>query len=172
MISLPAGRGGRSGRETGIHRRYLIVPGLRSSRISVLDTKDDPRNPTIVKEIPASELAAKADYSRPHTIHCGPDGIYVSALGSGSGAGGPGGIAVLDHTTFDVRGQWESDRGDQFLRTTSGGTSPATCWSAPSGFIVYEFVGVKILRRAWFNMDRVWAGVMVGAGALTIALTA
>jgi hypothetical protein len=38
--------------------------------------------------------------------------------------------------------------------------------------LVYEFVGVNILRRAWFNMDRVWAGVMVGAGALTIALTA
>jgi hypothetical protein len=42
----------------------------------------------------------------------------------------------------------------------------ATC-----AIVVYEFVGVKILRRAWFNMDRVWAGVMVGAGALTIALT-
>jgi hypothetical protein len=38
--------------------------------------------------------------------------------------------------------------------------------------LVYEFVGVAILRRAWLNMDKVWAGVMVGAGALTIALTA
>ena len=37
---------------------------------------------------------------------------------------------------------------------------------------VYEFVGVKILRRAWFNIDRLWAGVMVGAGALTVALSA
>ncbi len=98
-----------------VERRYLIVPGLRSSRIYVLDTKDDPRAPRLVKEIPASELAEKADYSRPHTIHCGPDGIYVSALGAGNGGSGPGGIAVLDHTTFEVRGQWESDRGDQFL---------------------------------------------------------
>ena len=98
-----------------IERRYLIVPGLRSSRIYVLDTKDDPRAPRVVKEISAAELAGKADYSRPHTVHCGPDGIYVSALGSGTGDGGPGGIAVLDHTTFDVRGQWESDRGDQHL---------------------------------------------------------
>ncbi|GID27277.1 hypothetical protein [Paractinoplanes brasiliensis] len=38
--------------------------------------------------------------------------------------------------------------------------------------LVYEFVGVAILRKAWFNMDRLWAAVMVGAGALTIALTA
>ena len=97
-----------------VERRYLIVPGLRSSRIYVLDTKDDPRNPTIVKEIPASDLAEKAGYSRPHTIHCGPDGIYVSALGGGD-SDGPGGIAVLDHTTFEVRGAWERDRGDQFL---------------------------------------------------------
>ncbi|MBM2621500.1 hypothetical protein JIG36_38950 [Actinoplanes sp. LDG1-06] len=43
---------------------------------------------------------------------------------------------------------------------------------AACAFVVYEFVGVNILRRAWFNMDRVWAGVMVGAGALTIALSA
>lgn len=38
--------------------------------------------------------------------------------------------------------------------------------------VVYTFVGVAILRRAWFNVDKLWAGVMVGAGALTIALTA
>ena len=43
---------------------------------------------------------------------------------------------------------------------------------AACAVLVYEFVGVNILRRAWFNMDRLWAGVMVGAGALTIALTA
>jgi hypothetical protein len=43
----------------------------------------------------------------------------------------------------------------------------ATC-----AVLVYEFVGVNVLRRAWFNMDKVWAGVMVAAGALTIALTA
>jgi selenium-binding protein 1 len=35
-------------------------------------------------------------------------------LGGGA-ADGPGGIAVLDHTTFEVRGQWENDRGDQYL---------------------------------------------------------
>ncbi|WP_250006975.1 selenium-binding family protein [Actinoplanes sp. M2I2] len=97
-----------------VERRYLIVPGLRSSRIYVIDTKDDPRAPRVVKEIPAQDLAA-AGYSRPHTIHCGPDGIYVSALGNGTDGGGPGGIAVLDHTTFEVRGQWEADRGDQHL---------------------------------------------------------
>jgi hypothetical protein len=43
---------------------------------------------------------------------------------------------------------------------------------AACAVLTYEFVGVNVLRRAWFNMDKVWAAVMVGAGALTIALTA
>ena len=32
-------------------RRYLVVPGLRSSRIHILDTKPDPRTPKLVKVI-------------------------------------------------------------------------------------------------------------------------
>jgi hypothetical protein len=41
---------------------------------------------------------------------------------------------------------------------------------AACALLVYEFVGVNVLRRAWFNMDRLWAAVMVGAGAITLAL--
>src|ERR1700691_342034 len=72
-----------------VERRYLIVPGLRSSRIHVIDTKD---------------VAERTGYSRPHTIHCGPDGIYLSALGSPSGDG-PGGIFALDHYNFEPLGR-------------------------------------------------------------------
>jgi methanethiol oxidase len=97
-----------------VERRYLIVPGLRSSSIHVLDTKPDPRNPKIVKVITADEMGKRAGYSRPHTVHCGPDGIYVNAIGSTSGDG-PGGILILDHDTFDVLGKWEVDRGPQYL---------------------------------------------------------
>ena len=57
---------------------------------------------------------AKTGYSRPHTIHCGPDAIYVSALGAPNGDG-PGGIFLLDHESFDVLGRWEVDRGPQYL---------------------------------------------------------
>ncbi len=95
-------------------RRYLIVPGLRSSRMHVLDVKPDPKSPKIVKVIEPEELAEKTGYSRPHTIHCGPDGIYVSALGNPEGDG-PGGIFLMDHETFDLRGQWEIERGTQEL---------------------------------------------------------
>jgi selenium-binding protein 1 len=98
-----------------LERRYLIVPGIRSSRIYVLDTKPDPRNPKVVREISAEELATKAGYSRPHTVHCGPGGIFMGALGGANGNDGPGGIALLDHDTFDVIGAWEADRGDVYL---------------------------------------------------------
>jgi selenium-binding protein 1 len=97
-----------------VERRYLVVPGLRSSRIYILDTKPDPRNPKLVKTIDADEVAKRAGYSRLHTVHCGPDGIYVNATGSTSGDG-PGGILVLDHDTFEVQGKWEADRGPQYL---------------------------------------------------------
>ena len=43
-----------------VERRYLVVPGLRSSRIHILDTKPDPRNPQIVRVIEAEEIATKA----------------------------------------------------------------------------------------------------------------
>src|ERR687892_2447674 len=99
----------------GLERRYLIVPGLRSSRTYVLDTKPDPRSPQVVRTIEAEELAAKAGYSRPHTVHCGPGGIFMSALGGAHGNDGPGGVALIDHDTFDVIGAWELDRGEQFF---------------------------------------------------------
>ena len=95
-------------------RRYLLVPGLRSSRIYVIDTQPDPTHPKIVRIIEADELANRAGYSRPHTSHCGPDGIYMSALGNPDGDA-PGGIFVLDHDSFDVLGRWEMDRGPQQL---------------------------------------------------------
>src|SRR5438094_9234590 len=97
----------------GLERRYLLVPGLRSSNTYVLDTKPDPREPKLAHTIEADELASKAGYSRPHTVHCGPGGIFLSALGGANGADGPGGVALIDHDTFEVTGPWESDRGDQ-----------------------------------------------------------
>jgi selenium-binding protein 1 len=99
----------------GLERRYLLVPGLRSSRTYVLDTKPDPRQPQVVHTIEAEELAAKAGYSRPHTVHCGPGGIFMSNLGGANGADGPGGVALIDHDSFEVIGAWEKDRGDQFF---------------------------------------------------------
>jgi selenium-binding protein 1 len=97
-----------------MERRYLLVPGMRSSRIHILDTKPDPRNPKMVQVIEPETVMKRTGYSRPHTVHCGPEGIYLNALGSPQGEG-PGGVFVLDGETFDVRGRWEIERGPQYL---------------------------------------------------------
>ncbi|HTI18825.1 MAG TPA: selenium-binding protein SBP56-related protein [Trinickia sp.] len=97
-----------------IERRYLVVPGLRSSRMHIFDIKPDPRAPTLVRVIEPNELARKAGYTRPHTIHCGPQGIYVTALANAEGEA-PGGIFLMDHESFDIRGRWEIERGPQEL---------------------------------------------------------
>jgi len=98
-----------------LERRYLIIPGIRSSRIYVIDIKGGPTAAKIHKVIEPEEVFAKTGYSRPHTIHCGPDGIYVSTLGGGGpdGTDGPPGIFIMDCETFEVIGRWEIDRGVQ-----------------------------------------------------------
>ena len=49
-----------------LERRYLIVPGIRSSRIYVIDVKDAPEM-KIHKIIEPEEIFTKTGYSRPNT---------------------------------------------------------------------------------------------------------
>ena len=100
-----------------LERRYLIIPGIRSSRIYIVDTKPDPTKAKIHKIIEPEEIFKKTGYSRPHTVHCGPEGIYISTLGGGGkdGTDGPPGVFIMDCQTFDVLGRWEIDRGPQTL---------------------------------------------------------
>jgi selenium-binding protein 1 len=97
-----------------MERRYLVVPGIASSRTYILDTKAAAHEPKIVKVIEPEELAERDGYAGPHTVHCGPDGIYVSALGA-PGGDGPGGTFMLDPETFEILGRWEIERGPQQL---------------------------------------------------------
>jgi selenium-binding protein 1 len=99
----------------GLERRYLIVPGLRSSRIYVIDTKGGPTSARIHKIIEPEEVLRKTGYSRPHTVHCGPEGVYVSTLGGrgADGTEGPPGVFIMDCESFEVIGRWEIERGPQ-----------------------------------------------------------
>ena len=97
-----------------MERRYLVLPGTMSSRIHIIDTLPDRRKPRLVKVIEGADVMAKTGYAGLHTVHCGPEGIDVSALGGPNGDG-PGGIFMLDHETFEPKGKWEVDRGPQFL---------------------------------------------------------
>ena len=44
-----------------MERRYLVVPGMRSSRVYIVDTKPDARAPRIVKVIDAAEMRNAGD---------------------------------------------------------------------------------------------------------------
>lgn len=89
----------------GAFRRYLVVPGLTSGNIHILDACR-PEGPTMHRVIRGPEIAAKTGLSAPHTVHCAPDGsIIISMLGDAEG-NGPGGFLVLDQD-FDVVGRWE-----------------------------------------------------------------
>lgn len=86
-------------------RRYLIVPGLKSGRIHVIDTAN-PRDLKMHKVIEPELIAAKTNLSAPHTVHCLPDGtIMLSMLGDASG-NAPGGFLLLDDK-FEIVGRWE-----------------------------------------------------------------
>lgn len=91
-----------------------MVPGTNSSRIHIVDTKPDPRSPELVKVIEPEEVMRKTGYSAPHTVHCGPEAVFLNALGAPGGEG-PGGIFMLDHESFEVKGPWENERGPQYL---------------------------------------------------------
>jgi methanethiol oxidase len=142
-----------------VERRYLLVPGLRSSRIHVIDVKDDPHQPRLTKVIEAEEIASKAGYSRPHTIHCGPDGIYVSALGAPDGDG-PGGIFLLDHETFAVKSAWEEDHGPQelsydFWWHLNHGIVITSEWGTPN-MVEDGLVGELLLGNRYGHQLHVW----------------
>ncbi len=94
-------------------RRYLIVPGLRSGRIHIIDAAE-PRAPKLHKVIEPAEIIARTNLTAPHTVHCLPDGrIMLSMLGDGQG-NAPGGFLLLDEK-FDIAGHWEgADSGLEF----------------------------------------------------------
>lgn len=39
---------------------------------------------------------------------------------------------------------------------------------AAVAFVVYEVVGLEFLRRAWINLDLLWAAALIGAGVVTL----
>jgi selenium-binding protein 1 len=146
-----------------VARRYLLVPGLRSSRIHIIDVGENPHEPKIAKVIEPEEIASKTGYSRPHTVHCGPDGIYVSALGNPDGDG-PGGIFLLDHDNFSVKGAWENDRGSQelaydFWWHLNYGTVITSEWGTPN-MVEGGLVGELLLGNQYghklhvFDLDK------------------
>jgi len=142
-------------------RRYLIVPGMRSSRLYIVDTKPDPRQAQIVKVIEPEEVIARTGYSRPHTVHCGPEGVYISTLGGkgADGTEGVPGIFLLDCESFEVLGRWEMERGDQRMSYDFWWNIPhdymvSSEWALPpqfeNGLVPEDLIGNRYGHRLHF----------------------
>ena len=95
--------------DASVERRYLIVPGFKSSRIHIIDVKDA-RAPVLHKVIEPEEVIARTGLTAPHTVHCLGKQIIISMLGDAQGEG-PGGFLTMDQD-FNVTGRWENDLGD------------------------------------------------------------
>lgn len=86
-------------------RRFLVIPGTRSSRIYIVDSIDATA-PQLHKVIEPEEIRAKVNLTAPHTVHCLANGeVMISMLGDSEG-NGPGGFLLLD-SNFDILGRWE-----------------------------------------------------------------
>ncbi|WP_137291241.1 selenium-binding protein SBP56-related protein [Natronorubrum halophilum] len=139
----------------GLERRHLIVPGQRSSRIHVIDTKDR-RNPELVEVIEPEEIF-EYDLSAPHTVHCVPDGqILISMLGDADGDL-PGGFLELNDD-FEIEGRWEPpgeiEMNYDYWYQPRQNVMVSTEWAAPKtyypGFDLDDVEDGKYGRRLHF----------------------
>ncbi|XP_062109239.1 selenium-binding protein 2-like isoform X2 [Humulus lupulus] len=90
-------------------RRFLIVPGLVSGLIYVVDTKTDLKAPSLHKVVESEEIVQKTGLAFPHTSHCLASGeIMVSCLGDKNGNAKGNGFLLLD-SEFNVKGRWEKE---------------------------------------------------------------
>ena len=93
--------------DSSMSRRYLIIPGVRTTNFYIVDTAADPRNPTMHKVLDGDEIKQKTNLSAPHTVHCLGSDIIVSMLGDADG-NAPGGFLHLNKN-FEIVGRWEND---------------------------------------------------------------
>jgi selenium-binding protein 1 len=95
--------------QDGANRRFIVLPGIASSRIHIVDTSD-PKKPKIHKVIEGEDIKKETGLSAPHTVHCLADGnIMISMLGMADGSA-PGGFMMLDKN-FEIAGRWTEDTG-------------------------------------------------------------
>ena len=130
-------------------RRFIVLPGLASGRIHIVDAAD-PRSPKLHKVIEGADIAAQTNLSTPHTVHCLPDGrIMISMLGDRDGQG-PGGFLLLD-PDFKIAGRWE--------RSVAGMNFNYDFWYQPRhNVMVSSEWAAPTTVRPGFKLDDVKAG--------------
>jgi uncharacterized protein (DUF486 family) len=82
------------------------------------------------------------------------------------GAGAVDSAAASDHAIAAVQANGLSIPGSVLGITLHVAAMLAVMWVV--ALMVYDHVGVSVLKKAWINLDAVWAGAFVLAGVLTM----
>ncbi|CAN6830039.1 unnamed protein product [Brassica oleracea] len=120
-------------------RRFLVLPGLISGRIYAIDTKTDPKAPSLYKVVEPKEILEKTGLAFPHTSHCLATGdMLVSCLGDKEGNAKGNGFLLLD-SDFNVKSRWDKPGhspmfGYDFWYQPRFNTMISTSWGAPKSF--------------------------------------
>ncbi|XP_075464174.1 methanethiol oxidase-like isoform X2 [Ascaphus truei] len=133
-------------------RNRLILLGLISSRVYVVDVGTDQRAPRMHKVVEPVDIFWTCNLANLHTTHClGSGEIMISAMGDPSG-NSKGGFVLLDGETFEVKGNWEVE----------GQAAPFgyDFWYQPrhNVMISTEMAAPKVVNRG-FRMEDVAAGL-------------
>lgn len=118
-------------------RRYLVVPGLYSSRIHIIDVADASA-PMLHKVVEPDEVKAKTNLSAPHTTHCLADGTMMIAMLGDAQGNAPGGFLMLNDR-FEIAGRWEREASPMkfnydFWYQPRHNVMVSSEWSAPNTF--------------------------------------
>jgi methanethiol oxidase len=122
-----------------LQRDTMVVPGMRSSRLHIIDISEPPA-PRIKDVIEGEEVKAKLGLSAPHTVYCMPgDIVTISMLGDADGSA-PGGFAVLDARDFSIAERWEREPNGleftyDFWYQPRQNTLISSEWAAPNTFL-------------------------------------
>ena len=109
-----------------MQRRYLVVPGMRSSRIHILDTEPDPRQPRLVEGDRGRRGASARPATAARTPHTAGPMASTSTRWAMVTATVPAGSScwIPRRSRSKAAGSRIADRSNS--RTTSGGTSGTT----------------------------------------------
>jgi selenium-binding protein 1 len=118
-----------------LQRRYLIVPGMRTSRMYIYDTQPDPAEPKLIKTIEPDEICARPAIRGRTPCTAGRKASTSArwAAPAPDGTQGPPGVFIMDCQTFEVLGAGRSTAARRSCTTTSGGTCRATTWCPANG---------------------------------------
>ena len=117
----------------------------------------------VVLELPAAAEAKIQVGSTAHADDNTPACHDIIANAGGQTASKPADSAKSEN---------HSKGGGPVMAAAAVGAHTLAMFLAMAGMavLVYDRIGLAILRTAWFNLDLLWAAALIGAGALTLVL--